>query len=77
MYPIVTAEPKRNRAAGKRTHLYAPTLMMDIVKLRVLLAQPLEGIPRQLVPAMIVQALHRAQCDEPHSLPRAELRNGE
>ena len=51
--------------------------MVDVVELRVLLAQPLERIPRQLVPAMIVQALHCAQCDEPHGLPRGELGNGD
>ena len=47
--------------------------MMHIVILRVLLSKPLERVPRQLVPAVIVQTLHRAQGDEPHRLPSRKL----
>ena len=50
---------------------------MHIVELGVLLPQPLEGVPGQLVPAMVVQAFHGAERDEPHRLPGRELCDGE
>ena len=46
--------------------------MMYIMKSRILLVPPLQRIPRQPIPAVIVHALHHADGAEPHRLTDGE-----
>ena len=51
------------------THLDAPALMMHIMERRVLLIQPLQWIPGDSIPAMVVDAFHDRDGAETHGLP--------
>ena len=46
--------------------------MMNIMKRRILFVPPLQRIPRQPIPAVIVHALHHANGAEPHRLTDGE-----
>lgn len=50
---------------------------MDVMKSGVLLVAPLQRIPRQPIPAMVVHALHDADGAEEHGLPDRKAREHE
>lgn len=54
------------------THLDTPALIMDIMKRRILLVEPLQRIPRQAVSAMVIYALHDGNGAEAHGLADCE-----
>ena len=51
--------------------------MMDVMKRSVLLIAPLQRIPGQPIPAMVVHALHNADGAEEHGLADREAREHE
>ena len=53
-------------------HLDAPALMMHIMERRILLTQPLQRVPREAIPAMVVDAFHDRDGAETHRLPDGE-----
>ena len=54
------------------THLDAPALMMHIMERRILLIQPLQRVPREAIPAMVVDPFHDRDGAETHRLPDGE-----
>ena len=50
---------------------------MHIMKLRILIITPLQRIPRQPIPAMVIDALHDGERAEAHGLADREAGEGE
>lgn len=51
--------------------------MMHIMKLCVLFAKPLQRVPGQLVPTVIVNALEHGECGEDRGLSSGETGEGQ
>lgn len=62
---------------GQETHPHPPTLMMHIMKFCVLFAEPLQWVPGQLIPAVIVNALEHGERGEDRGLSSCEAGEGE
>lgn len=58
-------------------YLNPPTLMMNIMKRRILLITPLQNIPRQAIPTMIIYPLHHTNSTEAHRLSDSQAREHE
>ena len=56
---------KRNGGIG---HLHPPALMMNIMIISIILRDPLQRIPGQLEPGVIIHRLHHAEHEEPNAL---------
>lgn len=56
------------------TYFDAPVLMMYVVEDGVLLIEPLKRIPGKRVAAVVVDAFHHGEIDEPESLSRCQAR---
>lgn len=78
MVNLVSYRPDAWKGIGdQETHPHPPTLMMHIMKLCVLFAKPLQWVPGQLVPTVIVNALEHGECGEDRGLSSGEAGEGE
>lgn len=58
-----------------RSHTNAGTtyLVVNVVVVRVVPAEPLQRVPREAIPAVVVDGLERGDAEEEHRLARAEV----